>query len=47
LEDDKKIPLGLRAVRLAYADPFTRRRVDIQAPVEEFLREYVFDRQKL
>jgi RluA family pseudouridine synthase len=36
-------PLGLRAVRLAYADPFTRRRVDIQAPTEMFLREYGFD----
>ncbi|MGO8837452.1 MAG: RluA family pseudouridine synthase [Limisphaerales bacterium] len=35
--------LGLRAVRLAYVDPFTRRRADIQAPVEMFLREYGFD----
>jgi 23S rRNA pseudouridine1911/1915/1917 synthase len=35
--------LGLRAVRLAYADPFTRRRVDIQAPIEKFLQEYGFD----
>jgi len=41
--EEKKISLGLRAVRLAYADPFTRRRVDIQAPTEEFLREYGFD----
>ena len=40
-------PLGLRAVRLAYADPFTRRRVDIRAPVEKFLREYGFDRQRM
>jgi 23S rRNA pseudouridine1911/1915/1917 synthase len=40
---DSKLELGLRAVRLAYADPFTRRRVDIQAPTEEFLREYRFD----
>jgi hypothetical protein len=30
-------------VRLAYADPFTRRRVDIQAPTETFLREYGFN----
>jgi RluA family pseudouridine synthase len=41
--EDHKKALGLRAVRLAYADPFTRRRVDIQAPTEEFLREYGFD----
>ena len=35
--------LGLRAVRLTFADPFTRRRIDIRAPVEEFCREYGFD----
>jgi 23S rRNA pseudouridine1911/1915/1917 synthase len=35
--------LGLRAVRLAFADPFTRRRIEIRAPVEEFCREYGFD----
>ena len=39
--------LGLRAVRLAYADPFTRRRVDIRAPVESFLQEYDFDLPKM
>lgn len=39
--------LGLRAVRLAYADPFTRRRVDIRAPMEDFCREYGFDLPKL
>jgi hypothetical protein len=33
----------LRAVRLAYADPFTRRRVDIHAPKENFLKEYGFN----
>ncbi|MGA3284504.1 MAG: RluA family pseudouridine synthase [Verrucomicrobiota bacterium] len=38
LEND--LPLGLRAVRLAYVDPFTKRRVEIRAPVEDFLREY-------
>jgi len=37
------LELGLRAVRLVYTDPFTRRRVDIQAPTEKFLREYGFD----
>ena len=31
-----KLELGLRAVRLAYTDPFTRRRVEIRAPTEEF-----------
>jgi RluA family pseudouridine synthase len=41
--EEKRIQLGLRAVRLAYADPFTRRRVDIQAPTENFLREYGFN----
>ena len=37
-----KLELGLRAVRLAYADPFTKRRVDIHAPTESFLKEYGF-----
>jgi 23S rRNA-/tRNA-specific pseudouridylate synthase len=35
--------LGLRAVSLAYTDPFTRRRVAINAPLEAFCREYGFD----
>jgi 23S rRNA pseudouridine1911/1915/1917 synthase len=39
--------LGLRAVRLGYTDPFTRRRVEIRAPIEEFCREYGFDIPKL
>ena len=34
--------LGLRAVRLAFADPFTRRRVAIRAPVEVFYRRFGF-----
>ena len=33
---------GLRAVRLAYNDPFTKRRVEINAPTKYFLREYGF-----
>lgn len=37
-----KWQLGLRAVKLAYADPFTRRRVVIRAPIDEFLGEYGF-----
>jgi len=36
------VPLGLRAVRLAYIDPFTKRRVDIRAPTEKFLKEFGF-----
>jgi 23S rRNA pseudouridine1911/1915/1917 synthase len=35
--------MGLRAVRLAFADPFTRRSVDIRAPLDKFCREYGFD----
>jgi RluA family pseudouridine synthase len=40
LEGD--LPLGLRAVRLQYADPFTKKRVDIRAPIEAFLKEFGF-----
>jgi 23S rRNA pseudouridine1911/1915/1917 synthase len=36
--------LGLRAVRLSYLDPFVRRRVEIVAPVEQFVEEYGFVR---
>ena len=36
------LPLGLRAVRLAYVDPFTKRRVEIHAPTEDFLKEFGF-----
>jgi 23S rRNA-/tRNA-specific pseudouridylate synthase len=35
--------LGLRAVELAYTDPFMRRRVCIRAPIEEFCHEYGFE----
>jgi len=35
--------LGLRAVELAYTDPFTRRRVCIRARAEEFCRHYGFE----
>jgi RluA family pseudouridine synthase len=34
--------LGLRSVYLAYTDPFSKRRVKIEAPTEEFLREFGF-----
>jgi RluA family pseudouridine synthase len=32
--------LALRAVRLSYLDPFTRRKVEIRAPVDEFLSKF-------
>lgn len=35
--------LGLRAVGLAYQDPFTRRLVRVTAPEEEFLRRFGFE----
>ena len=38
----KKMELGLRAVELSYGDPFTRKRVQIRAPVDSFLQEYGF-----
>jgi len=34
--------LGLRAVRLAFADPFTRRRVEIRATVDGFYGQFGF-----
>ena len=34
--------LGLRAIGLAYPDPFSRRRVSIQAPTKTFLRQFGF-----
>jgi RluA family pseudouridine synthase len=40
---EDKLPLGLRAVALAYSDPFTKRRVEIHAPVKEFLKEFGFN----
>ncbi len=40
-------PLGLRAIELAYSDPFTRRRVCIRAPIEEFCRDYGFQIPKV
>jgi RluA family pseudouridine synthase len=39
--------LGLRAVGLGYNDPFTRRAVQIRAPIEEFCRKYGFEISKL
>jgi 23S rRNA pseudouridine1911/1915/1917 synthase len=39
---EKGYRLGLRAVRLAYKDTFTRRPVSIVAPADWFLREFGF-----
>ena len=39
---ESNFQLGLRAVRLAYTDPFTKRRVEIHAPTESFLKEFGF-----
>ena len=39
--------LGLRAIGLSYVDPFTRRQVDIPAPLAEFVRQYGFDIPRL
>ncbi len=39
--------LGLRAIALAYVDPFTRRRVEIRAPIEALVREYGFELPKI
>jgi len=36
------LPMALRAVELVYMDPFTKRRVEIHAPVEQFLEEFGF-----
>jgi RluA family pseudouridine synthase len=41
-EANRQFPIGLRAVSLSYADPFEKRRVHIQAPTENFLREFGF-----
>lgn len=40
------LPLGLRAMRLAFLNPFTKKRVDIRAPQEVFLKEYGFHRER-
>ena len=38
--------IALRAIWLAYRDPFQRRLIRISAPIAEFAREYGFDQQK-
>lgn len=39
---ENNLPLGLRAVRLAFVNPFTKKQVDIRAPRENFLRQFGF-----
>jgi RluA family pseudouridine synthase len=39
--------LGLRAIALEYDDPFTQKRVQIRAAMEEFVREYGFEIPKI
>jgi hypothetical protein len=40
---EKDLPMGLRSVQLVFVSPFTKKRVDIRAPKEAFLRQYGFD----
>ncbi|HNQ90721.1 MAG TPA: RluA family pseudouridine synthase [Verrucomicrobiota bacterium] len=42
VESEAPFPLALRAVRLAYRDPFRRRPVCIEASADEFLRAFGF-----
>ncbi len=44
---DESHELGLRAMRLAYKDIFTRRHVEILAPMHDFLKEYGFSPNSL
>jgi RluA family pseudouridine synthase len=43
LYGEKDAALALRAVEIAYRDPFQKRPVRIQAPTEEFLRRHHFE----
>jgi UPF0176 protein len=45
-ESRDQLELGLRAVELAYTDPFTQKRVRIQAPTRAFLAAHGFDRER-
>ena len=38
----RNVTLALRAIRLAYRDPFLQRLVEIRAPVEDFVRKHGF-----
>ena len=37
-----RLPMGLRAVRLAFVNPFTRKHVVVEAPTADFLKEFGF-----
>ncbi len=39
---ERNLPLGLRAMDLAYQDPYTKRRVEIHAPMRKFLETFGF-----
>lgn len=41
-QQSQEFPLGLRAVKLEYVDPFTRRVVQIKAPIDGFVRAFGF-----
>jgi 23S rRNA-/tRNA-specific pseudouridylate synthase len=40
---DGRFPMGLRAVKLGFLNPFTRKQVFIKAPREEFLKAFGFE----
>jgi len=40
---DVRFPMGLRAVKLGFTNPFTRKRVLIKAPPAEFLQAFGFE----
>jgi len=42
-----ELEFGLRAVRLAYMDPFMRKPVDIIAPTKYFLKDYGFSHEPI
>ena len=43
MKGGREFPMALRAVGLAYVNPFTRRQVNIRAPVERFLKAFGFE----
>jgi 23S rRNA pseudouridine1911/1915/1917 synthase len=38
--------MALRSVEMSYRDPFTKRMIQIQAPIEDFLKEFGFEPPK-
>jgi RluA family pseudouridine synthase len=43
----KNEAMALRSILLSYSDPFTRRRVCVKAPVDEFLKMYSFSPEEI